>query len=520
MKKLIFAVFCVALVMPAAAQETYENAKIATEDLNGTARYVGMGGAMDALGADISTMSTNPAGIGLFRHNHVSASFGLVSQENVPTVLGADKTNMSFDQAGIVISVDNSERKQSFINIGFNYHKSRNFDFILSAADGLSNASQNKLTYAKAKAGLLYRVGSGGIPDFDNPYLSCNQLDAVYANGLNYDPTQNTWFYDNATSYTLDRSHTGYIGEYDFNISGNINNRVYLGLTVGVHDVHYKHYGEYTENLLQGTDPYTMTVSDDRQITGQGYDVKAGIIFRPVEYSPFRVGLSVSTPTFYKLTTDNYTVVSDGTYRVSTNEAYDFKLYTPWKFGISLGHTIGSQVALGASYEYADYGATDTRYITGSYYNYWYDSYTDDSESDNVMNRHTKETLKGVSTLKLGAEFKPIPELALRVGYNYVSPMYDTDGFKDGTLDSEGSYYSSATDYTNWGATNRLTAGVGLNIDQFSISAAYQYSTTSGEFHPFMNYWDKTTSADDNIANMVKVKNNRHQLLLTLGYTF
>ena len=48
------------------AQETYENAKLAGEDLNGTARYVGMGGAMEALGADISTIGTNPAGLGLF----------------------------------------------------------------------------------------------------------------------------------------------------------------------------------------------------------------------------------------------------------------------------------------------------------------------------------------------------------------------------------------------------------------------------------------------------------------------
>lgn len=52
--------------MPLAAQETYENAKLMKGDLNGTARYVGMGGAMEALGADISTISTNPAGIGLF----------------------------------------------------------------------------------------------------------------------------------------------------------------------------------------------------------------------------------------------------------------------------------------------------------------------------------------------------------------------------------------------------------------------------------------------------------------------
>ena len=31
------------------AQETYENARISSTDLNGTARYVGMGGAMDLL---------------------------------------------------------------------------------------------------------------------------------------------------------------------------------------------------------------------------------------------------------------------------------------------------------------------------------------------------------------------------------------------------------------------------------------------------------------------------------------
>ena len=40
-------------------------------DLNGTARFVGMGGAMGALGGDITTMGTNPAGIGIYRSNDV-----------------------------------------------------------------------------------------------------------------------------------------------------------------------------------------------------------------------------------------------------------------------------------------------------------------------------------------------------------------------------------------------------------------------------------------------------------------
>lgn len=520
MKRLLFAALIVASVMPAAAQETYENAKIATEDLNGTARYVGMGGAMEALGADISTMGSNPAGIGMFRRSNISASFGATILGDAPEVLGANKTYMSFDQIGFVISTNTSGAKQSFVNIGFNYHKSRNFDFILSAADRLDNASQNKLTYAKGINGLLYEESSSGVPLFQHPYYSCSQLDDIYANGLNWLPgdgvNDGKWVYENATQYNLDRSHTGYVGEYDFNISGNINNRVYLGLTVGYHDVHYKHYGEYSEQL----DGFQFRVSDDRQITGGGADVKAGIIFRPIEYSPFRVGLSVSTPTFYKLTTDNYTTVTDGYETSRSSESYEFKLYTPWKFGLSLGHTIGSNVALGASYEYADYSSLDTRYITGSSYSYWYDDYVDESSSDDVMNRHTQQTLKGVSTLKLGAEFKVTPELALRVGYNYVSPMYDKEGFKDGTLDSDGSYYSSATDYTNWQATNRVTAGIGLNLGQLNLSAAYQLSTTNGEFHPFMNYYDNTTPASDNIASTVKVKNNRHQLLFTLGYVF
>ena len=41
------------------AQETYQDTKLIDNDLNGTARYVGMGGALEALGADISTISTN-----------------------------------------------------------------------------------------------------------------------------------------------------------------------------------------------------------------------------------------------------------------------------------------------------------------------------------------------------------------------------------------------------------------------------------------------------------------------------
>ena len=523
MKKMIFALTLLAAV-PAAAQETYENANIATDDLNGTARYVGMGGAMEALGADISTISTNPAGIGLFRHSIVNATAGMVSQQDADDFDWSKKTSMSFDQIGFVYARQTGP--QSFLNFGFNYHKSRNFNHILSAANSLNGASQNKLSYIKGAEGVFDLVDDNGIWIGDGNAYS--QLDYLYYNVLLPDAQTGDFYYNDAKAFNMMRGQKGYIGEYDFNISGNINNRWYLGLTVGIKDVNYKSYSEYRESLVsaQGTSVGDVLVSDERYIDGTGVNLKLGAIYRPIEESPFRIGLYVHTPTFYDLTTENVTAMNNytsvGNYDSgSSSESYKFKLNTPWRFGVSLGHTIGNMVALGATYEYSDYGSLDSRVNTGGGYNWYYDEYWEDSESDRVMNNHTESTLKGVSTVKLGAELKADEHFAVRLGYNYISPMYNLDGFKNGALDSPGSYYASATDYTNWKATNRLTAGIGFNFDKLSVDVAYQYSITKGEFSPFMGYEAAAGSGlADNFASISEVDNKRHQLLLTLGYHF
>ena len=157
MKKIFFAALAMAVVLPAAAQDTYESARLLGSDLNGTARYVGMGGAMEALGADISTTSTNPAGIGLFRHSSVSGGIGLVSQTDVNEFDGRSTTNVSFDQVGFVYSMRMD--RSSFLNFAFNYHKSRNFNQILSVADhALKEASSNLVTGEKDVQGY-YSIG-------------------------------------------------------------------------------------------------------------------------------------------------------------------------------------------------------------------------------------------------------------------------------------------------------------------------------------------------------------------------
>lgn len=543
MKKIFLSACLLSLFMAHAhAQETYENTKLIDNDLNGTARYVGMGGAMEALGADISVINSNPAGIGLFRRSSGSVSFGLVSQDGASSFKYGNKTNASFDQAGFVYSLRDGRR--TFINFGFNYHKSKNFDYILNAASGLNGASQHKLSYMKALANEnnLDKTSSGWRGKFS--YTS--QLDNLYYNTLMM-TSSDGFFYNDASRYEFGRAETGYIGEYNFNTSVNVNDRVYLGVTVGIHDVHYTGHSLYSEALvnLNNQTVGDITVNDERRITGTGYNASFGIILRPVDASPFRIGLSVTTPTWYDLKTSNYTYLINNTKadgggklqgdypNYTTGESYEFKLFTPWKFGVSLGHTVGNYLALGASYEYADYSRLDTRVNDGYDVDYWGDVY-EHSSSDEPMNRHTRETLKAVSTLKIGAEAKVMPNLAVRAGYNYVSPMFKKEGYKDGNIDSYGSNYSSATDYTNWEATNRYTVGVGYTLGKMSFDLAYQYAQTNGKFHPFADsYLDYTypgqdsngndvtmTESLDNYANAVKVSNKRNQLLLTLTYRF
>ena len=540
MKKFVFAISMLA-ALPVIAQETYENANIVTEDLNGTARFVGMGGAMDALGADISTIATNPAGLGLFRSSQVDVTAGMSMQQDAKDFHNASKAHANFDQIGFVWSKQNNER--SFLNLSFNYHKSRDFNFILTAAqDNLSQrASQNALSYIKA-VGDRDATGESTIAinekngKYYGDFYWTSQIDNLYYNA--FIMGDGGAGFNMADGYLMNRANKGYIGEYDFSISGNINDRVYLGLTFGIQDVHYKGYSEYTENLVSGvgnTSVGSLTVSDERKITGTGCNFKIGAIFRPIEDSPFRFGLSFASPTFYDLTTSNYTYLinnplpgDNSNYKAS--DSYDFRLNSPMKFGVSLGHTIGNYLAIGAGYEYADYGATNPRVKDGDYYDWYYDTYYSSSSKDAVMKDHTEATLKGVSTLKVGLEFKPIPEVAFRAGYNYVSPMYNSNGFKDVYLDSYGTNVASATDYTNWKSTNRLTLGVGYSYGKFFADLAYQYSMQKGDFYPFMDAYVDDYLLDDkgqiikdeinNYATKTEVENNRHQLLLTLGYRF
>ena len=173
-------------------------------------------------------------------------------------------------------------------------------------------------------------------------------------------------------------------------------------------------------------------------------------------------------------------------------------------------------MALGATYEYSDYSWLDNRIKGDGYINY-YGDYVENSYSDRAMKENTKQVLRGVHTLKLGVEYKPFSSLALRAGYNLMTGAYKMDGFRDCSIDSPGTLYATSTDYTNWKSTNRVTLGVGYSAKKFFIDLAYQLSSTSGEYYPFMAYYSDKEN-ESNVSHATKVDVDRNQLLLTLGF--
>ena len=94
-----------------------------------------------------------------------------------------------------------------------------------------------------------------------------------------------------------------------------------------------------------------------------------GAIIRPFEDSPFRIGLAVHTPTFYRLTYTTSAYLESNiwmhnndtgkdellnsyfdTYKElkDMNQNREFRLKTPWKYNVSLGYTVGQNLAIGA----------------------------------------------------------------------------------------------------------------------------------------------------------------------------
>lgn len=536
MKKYIYTTL-IAMAGAAAmnAQTAYDAEIMTTADLNGTARYVGMGGALGALGADLSTMGSNPAGTALMRTSDVSFTVGGLFTGNSGT-LGQDAGKASIDQAGILFALGGGGSSLKNINFGVNYQKKRNFLSNLSTDVFLNGGSQTFqiaemaneafLNYDKVKNPNPFGILTyGAIPYSSIKCMEKNGQSVTEAETKSWpawyttdrlvnfdyiDPTGSGKYIGkysgvDASSAGYRRISSGSSAQVDMNLSFNVEDKLFLGLSVGVYSMSYDRQAAYTET---GTDNSTYIINNWYHNSADGVDVKFGAIFRPIEDSPFRFGVSVHTPIWYNLkdyNTFNISGFYDYTIDIASRN-YNFR--TPWKFGLSLGHTVGNMLAIGLEYEFQDFGSC--KYYETSSNNYF----------NAGANENIKANLRGTHTVKIGAELKPAPEWAIRLGYNLVTAPLKKQAYQ--YLDYWNDEFSE-TDYTNWGAINRITFGLGYRFKGGYFDLAYQLQLQKGDFYaygyPGVEHKNVGLNYNPSIAP-TQITNNRSHVMATLGFKF
>jgi hypothetical protein len=533
MKKICVMVATVLLgSMVANAQTLYDANRFMGSDLNGTARYVGMGGAMGALGGDISTTATNPAGIGLFRKSDVMVTFGVQNVSSKSDFLGnsntEDKTRATFDNIGIVFTNPSNNGALKYLNFAINYHRSKCFTRdMLMAGNIQSSQTWQVATMTPTSVGTSDLENDEAYLNTSIPWLGILNYNAHLINPA-YQTKNGTSTFVGYTSFnngeSVDASYRsrerGGIDNVDFNMAFNLSDRFYIGATISAYNIDYDLHSWYGETFYANQSEYGnkddgyYTLENKYNVDGDGVDFKLGFICRPVEESPFRFGIAVHTPTWYHITEHQMAYLDHDTFDAAGKEykgtsfPYDgngnemesetkYRIVTPWKFNFSTGYTFGNVAALGLEYEYADYSSASMR------------DYNDD-KMDFVTNT-ISNMMNAVHTFRAGFEYRIVPEVAFRLGYNYISASMKNDAYK------QLANYAVRTDteYMNTKDINNFSFGLGFHSGSFYCDMAYVYSNRKADFYPF----NASNSKSNNIAK-TKMTDSSSHAILTLGYRF
>ena len=114
------------------AQGEMDAYKFSKNDLTGTARSVSMGGAFGALGGDISGVSINPAGIGIYKNSEIVTTLNFQNTKTQTELntgkIDDSKFKFTFDNLAFVSVFPLNSDVAPSLNIGFSYNRLKNFD--------------------------------------------------------------------------------------------------------------------------------------------------------------------------------------------------------------------------------------------------------------------------------------------------------------------------------------------------------------------------------------------------------
>jgi hypothetical protein len=442
-----------------------------------TARVTGVSGAFTALGADFGAISSNPAGLAMYRTDEftVTPGFRLAASEasfgdNPAT--SDESTRFHLAQIGFVSNRnnDNENARWRSVNFAIGLNQLANFRGS-SYAEGASNGTILNGWYEQA-------VAAGDPSQFD-PFTSRLAYDAnaIYFqdNALSYDflnnPQANIQRAQNLNTF-------GQVNELTAAMAGNYEDRIFIGGAIGVPFVRYRQEAAYTE-----TDPGSsvdffdeLSYSDYVRVRGYGVNAKLGVTLRLSQ--ALRLGVSYQTPTFMSLT-DNYGgdmtyTYTDGTGTATTESMtpegeFKYRLRTPGRINFGGALLAGKNGFISADVEWVNYANSRFNLTDG-------ESNTANQAFERELNQQISDQYRSVLNYRLGGEFaKDIFRLRGGVSLN-GKPNDNATGFNLGWsvgagLRGKSTYLELA--YRRTTATNSITPWGGADAPVINSDATY-----------------------------------------------
>ena len=128
MKKKVFALLLCGLPMIINAQDAFDVLQMSQTELRGTSRFQSMAGAFGALGGDLSTLTQNPAGIGVYRSSDLGITFGLDFNSTKAGVDKLNETKFNVNNVGYVGAIRLDSESVPNLNFGFTYNRLQSFN--------------------------------------------------------------------------------------------------------------------------------------------------------------------------------------------------------------------------------------------------------------------------------------------------------------------------------------------------------------------------------------------------------
>jgi len=533
MKKSYLAIAAVIINAPAVIGQSAPDAyQLSQPDFKGTARFMSMGGAFGALGGDISTLNQNPGGIGVYRSSDIAFTLDINMQSTEARSKGetstSDRTKVYVNNFGYVGSARTGNSLMPMFNWGLSYSRIKSFDrayhgSLPSMGTSLTNYVAGYTTDQYSPVDL-YGPVSDYNPYMDSyaPWMSVLFYNSCLINPQNPGSSAYDGLYQNGAQAlgSFDVIEKGYVDEYSINLGGNFVDMVYWGIGFGITDISYTSDTYYSENISNTRIPdknaqgftngsASYALRSIKHISGSGFNFKAGVIVKPI--NELRLGLAVSTPTYYSLSQEGQTYTSysfssglNGSNVTNNNQPdyFRWKYNTPWRLIASVAGVIGSKGIISVDYEYQPFNKMSVKDNSGRHYEMIEQDVNDYYQASNIV--------------RIGGEYRVIPQLALRAGYSFQSSPV-----KSAVYDSEIPVYTSGPDdtetqpsYTMDNTIQHITCGVGLRIKRFYADAAFVHTIRESKFYPF------TASESAGTPPSSELTDNNNSIVLTLGYKF